>query len=268
MVDSEIRMVGVHGTGVIAEGVAGLCLDRGLPVTILSGSPERAARLAASLGEQHPDGEIKVMPARIDGCQLVVEATVESLAAKQEVLSEIEARCGADALLATTTSSLSITELGSVLRRPDRLVGMHFFNPVHRMALVEVVGGLRTSPVSIERARSFAVSLGKEPLTVPDRAGFLVNRLLIPYLNQAAWLVEQGMATCEDVDDAMRLGAGHPMGPFALIDLIGADVCLAIGQALHEEFKRTIDAPSSELRRRVTLGWLGRKTGRGYYDYG
>lgn len=250
----------------MAEGIAGLCLGAGHPVLVLSGSPERAEGLRSRLLERHPQGTVEVMPDRLD-CDLVVEATVESLQAKQVVLRDLESRCPPEAILATTTSSLSITELAASLERPERFVGLHFFNPVHRMRLVEVVGGLRTSPGTLERAAAIAEGLGKRPLRVPDRAGFLVNRLLIPYLNQAAWVVEQGMASCEDVDEAMCLGAGHPMGPFALIDLIGADVCLAIGESLHEEFKRTIDAPSSELRRRVSLGWLGRKTGRGYYEY-
>jgi 3-hydroxybutyryl-CoA dehydrogenase len=147
------------------------------------------------------------------------------------------------------------------------MVGIHFFNPVHRMSLVEVVPGLRTEPETVARARDFVHSVGKRPLTVPDGAGFLVNRLLIPYLNQAARLAESGYATPEDVDRAMVIGAGHPMGPFALMDLIGADVCVAIGRSLEAEYHRTSDGPTPEMLRRVSTGWLGRKTGRGYFEY-
>src|SRR5439155_25866762 len=182
-------------------------------------------------------------------------------------LAEVEQKLPSEALTATTTSSLPITELASVLARPERFLGLHFFNPVERMRLVEVVAGLETSSEAVAEALAFAEGIGKQPIRVPDQAGFLVNRLLIPYLNQAARLAESGFATFEDIDTAMCLGAGHPMGPFALIDLIGADVCLAIGSSLAREFHATADSPSPELRPRAALGWLGRKTGRGYYRY-
>jgi 3-hydroxybutyryl-CoA dehydrogenase len=259
--------VAVCGTGVMARGLARLCLARGMDLVLVSGSSRRAEALAAELAAQGPRRRISADPRDVGTCSVVLEATVEALGPKKEVLRRMEAGVSGVALLATTTSSLSVTELGSALEAPERFLGLHFFNPVHRMRLVEVVGGLRTSPEALDRGRTFTEAIGKHPLAVPDRAGFLVNRLLIRYLNQAARLVEAGVASVEDVDTAMRLGAGHPMGPFALIDLIGADVCLAIGSALFEEFHTTADSPSSELRRRVLLGWLGRKSGRGYYDY-
>src|SRR6266516_3563404 len=151
--------------------------------------------------------------------------------------------------------------------RPERALGLHFFNPVHRVKLVEVVAGVRTAPWALERGRAFAHGIGKHPLTVPDRAGFIVNRLMITYLNGAARLVESGAASVEDVDTAMTLGTAHPLGPFALIDLIGADVVVAIDRSVHQEIKDPIDAPSPGLLRQVSAGRLGRKTGRGYHTY-
>ena len=259
--------VGIFGTGVMAYGLARLCLSAGSMLVVASGSTGRADDLRAKLLEDHPDGQVSTERGDLNDCFFLLEATVEDLDAKRAVLAEVEALVSADAILATTTSSLSITELAAPLEQPERFLGLHFFNPVHRMPLVEVVRGLRTEERSLRRGEELAASLGKVPLRVPDRAGFLVNRLLIPYLNQAARLVETGYASVEDVDLAMTLGAGHPMGPFALMDLIGLDVCLAIGRSLDEEFHRTCDSPPPELRRRVSLGLLGRKSGRGYHRY-
>jgi 3-hydroxybutyryl-CoA dehydrogenase len=259
--------IALFGTGLMGEGIARLCVEHGFPLVLLSGSPDRAEGLGKKLVEEAPDAEISTDGSEIGVCGVFIEATVEVLGAKQEILARAEEELPADALMATTTSSLSITELGSILRSPERFLGLHFFNPVARMRLVEVVAGMRTSADVVDEGRAFAESIGKHPIRVPDQAGFLVNRLLIPYLNQAARLAESGFATVEDIDTAMKLGAGHPMGPFALIDLIGADVCLAISASLSQEFHATSDSPSAELRRRAALGWLGRKTGRGYYDY-
>ena len=256
--------IGLFGTGVMARGIAALCLENGLFVVLMSASPPRAADLADSL---QANGTVSTDPDDLRTCSLFLEATVEALDPKARALRVGEERLPEDAILASTTSSLSITELASCLRRPERMIGLHFFNPVHRMPLVEVVAGLRTDRSALERGRDFAHALGKRPLRVPDGPGFLINRLLIPYLNQAARLAESGYATTEDIDRAMTFGAGHPMGPFGLIDLIGADVVQAIGRSLEESFHRSCDGPSPELRRRVALGWLGRKTGRGYFDY-
>jgi 3-hydroxybutyryl-CoA dehydrogenase len=262
------QRVAIVGTGVMATGIARLCLGHGYGVVILSSSG-RADEVAAMLKQEAEDPAASVSTDRagLTGCSLLIEATVEELPAKRAALQGAEPSLPPDAVLASTTSSLSITEVASGLKRPERFLGLHFFNPVHRMRLVEVVAGMRTGDAAVEAAMRFARGLGKEPLKVPDRAGFLVNRLLIPYLNNAARLVEGGMATVGDVDQAMQLGAGHPLGPFGLIDLIGADVVLAIARSLTAEFHRDSDAPSPELRRRVSLGLLGRKTGRGYYQY-
>jgi 3-hydroxybutyryl-CoA dehydrogenase len=256
--------VGLFGTGVMANGIAVLCLENNLDVVLLSGSAKRAEAMAESLG----DGDrVSTDPAKLAGCSMFLEATTEAVEPKARALRAAEELLPPDAVLASTTSSLSITALGAALERPERMIGLHFFNPVNRMPLVEVVAGLRTDQTAVGRGRDFVHALGKRPLWVPDGAGFLVNRLLIPYLNQAARLVESGFATARDVDRAMSLGAGHPMGPFALIDLIGADVVQAIGRSLEDAFHRTSDAPPPELRRRVALGWLGRKNGRGYFEY-
>ena len=259
--------VGIFGTGVMAYGLARLCLSAGSMLIVASSSAGRADDLRARLLEDHPDGQVSTDRGGLNECSFLLEATVEDLDAKRAVLAEIEGLVPAGAILATTTSSLSITEIASPLRRPERFLGLHFFNPVHRMPLVEVVRGLRTEDRSLRRGEELAAALGKVPLRVPDRAGFLVNRLLIPYLNQAARVVETGYASVDEVDVAMTLGARHPMGPFALMDLIGLDVCLAIGRSLEEEFHRTCDSPPPELRRRVSLGLLGRKTGQGYHRY-
>ncbi len=259
--------IGLFGTGVMARGIAALCLQNAMGVVILSGSPDRAEALAASLSEQAPDGAVSTDPTDLQGCSLFLEATVEEAESKIRALQRVEAGLPPAAVMASSTSSLSITALASALREPARMIGLHFFNPVHRMPLVEVVAGLRCDPEAVGAGRDFAHALGKRPLRVPDGPGFLVNRLLIPYLNSAARLAESGYASAEDIDMAMTLGTGHPMGPFALIDLIGADVVQAIGRSLDDGFHRTCDAASPELRRRVALGWLGRKTGHGYFDY-
>ncbi|HJP65700.1 MAG TPA: 3-hydroxyacyl-CoA dehydrogenase family protein [Actinomycetota bacterium] len=255
--------IGLFGTGVMARGIAELCLSNAISVVVRSASPERAESFAASL-----DGAVvSTDPGDLEGCALFLEATVEAMEPKTEALCSAERLLPPDAVIASTTSSLSITALAAALQGPERMIGLHFFNPVARMPLVEVVAGIRTEPAAVARGRELAHALGKRPLTVPDGAGFLVNRLLIPYLNQAARLAESGYATAEDIDQAMTLGTGHPMGPFALIDLIGADVVEAIGLSLEDHYHRTSDGPPPELKRRVALGWLGRKTRQGYFPY-
>ncbi len=259
--------MGLFGTGVMARGIAELCLANGFELVVRSASDHRAAAFRDELLESNQGAVVTCDPAELGRCGLLLEATAEDYQRKFDALKEADPLLPAEAVVASTTSSLSITELASTLERPERMVGLHFFNPVHRMPLVEVVAGLRTSQETVERGRRFAHDLGKRPLRVSDGAGFLVNRLLIPYLNQAVRLAESGYAAVEDIDRAMVIGAGHPMGPFALIDLIGADVCVAIARSLDDEFHRTSDAPPPALQRRVSVGWLGRKSGRGYYDY-
>lgn len=263
--------IGVFGTGVMAHGIARISLQHGYDVVVLSNSLERADRLRARLERDLADdpaaGSVTCDRARLADVGVLVEATVEDPAVKADALALIEPATRDEAVIATTTSSLSVTALGAALRRPDRFLGLHFFNPVSRMKLVEVVATLATSEQTVARGRAFVERIGKRAVGAPDRAGFIVNRLMISYLNGATRLVESGGATVEDVDAAMRLGAAHPLGPFALIDLVGADIVAAIGDSLFADTRENLHAPSPGLRRQVASGNLGRKTGRGYHVY-
>jgi len=263
--------VGVFGTGVMAHGVALICLHHGHNVVVLSNSTERAEHLRARLAhEVERDGSPRSVTrdeGALSGAELFVEATVEEVDVKRDVLARVERLLPDRAVIATTTSSLSVTELGATLARPERFLGLHFFNPVSRMRLVEVVATSDTSRETVTRAHAFVNRIGKRPVHVPDHAGFIVNRLMSSHLNGATRLVESGAATVEDVDTAMKLGLAHPLGPFALIDLVGADIVAAIGDSLYAETKEELHAPSAGLRRQAASGHLGRKTGRGYHDY-
>jgi len=199
--------------------------------------------------------------------QLAVEAVVERLEAKTQVLTALDALCPPETILATNTSSLSITQLAALTRRPERVIGMHFVNPAPVMALVEVIRGLATSDEVHRAICELVTSLGKTPVTVQDSPGFVLNRLLIPMLNEAAYLVMEGVARPEEVDAVMRLGANHPLGPLALADLVGLDTCLAIMEVLHRDLGEDKYRPCPLLRRMVSAGYLGRKAGRGFYRY-
>jgi 3-hydroxybutyryl-CoA dehydrogenase len=198
---------------------------------------------------------------------LVVEAATEDLGAKLDVFARLGDVTRPDVVLASNTSSIPIVDLAASSGRPDRVVGMHFFNPPPVMKLLELIPALTTSDETFELARAFAERLGKTCVRSADRAGFIVNRLLVPYLNAAARLVDEGVATMEDVDAAIHLGLGHPMGPLALMDLIGIDTTVAIAEVLHREYAEPQFAPAPLLRRMVAAGRLGRKAGRGFYDY-
>jgi 3-hydroxybutyryl-CoA dehydrogenase len=201
------------------------------------------------------------------GCDLVIEAVPEDPALKRELWRELEPRCAPAAIFASNTSSLSITEMATATGRADRFVGLHFFNPVPLMPLVEVVRGLTTSAQTFDAAIEFVRRLGKEPIATPDRSGFIVNRLLVPYLLDAVRALEQGTGSVPDIDRGMQLGAGHPMGPFALLDFVGLDTILSIGEIMFEEYREPRFAPPGLLRRMVASGLHGRKSGRGFYDY-
>jgi 3-hydroxybutyryl-CoA dehydrogenase len=200
-------------------------------------------------------------------CSLVVEAATERLAVKQEIFLGLDALLGPEAILATNTSSISITKLAAGTKRPDRVIGMHFFNPVPVMALVEVIRGLQTSDATFATVRELALAAGKTPVEVNDAAGFVSNRVLMPLLNEAMFAVMEGVATAEAVDEIFRLGMAHPMGPLTLADFIGLDVCLDIMRVLEDGIGDPKYRPCPLLVRMVDAGWLGRKSGRGFYKY-
>lgn len=200
-------------------------------------------------------------------CDLVIEAAVENMEIKKDIFSQLDKICKVETILASNTSSLSITEVASATNRPDRVIGMHFFNPATIMKLVEVIKGMATSQETFDKVKELSFAIGKEPVEVAEAPGFVVNRILIPMINEAVGIFAEGVASVEDIDTAMKLGANHPMGPLALGDLIGLDVCLAIMDVLYNETGDTKYRAHSLLRKYVRAGWLGRKSSKGFYDY-
>lgn len=200
-------------------------------------------------------------------CDLVVEAAVENMQIKKQIFAELDGICGENTILATNTSSLSITDVASATKRPDKVIGMHFFNPAPVMKLVEIIKGMATSEETFARVKEIAENIGKKPVEVAEAPGFVVNRILIPMINEAFGIMAEGIASPEDIDQAMMLGANHPMGPLALGDLVGLDVCLAIMDVLYNETGDTKYRAHSLMRKYVRAGWLGRKSGRGVYQY-
>ena len=200
-------------------------------------------------------------------CDLVVEAAIENMKIKKEIFAELDKICKPETILASNTSSLSITEVASATNRPEKVIGMHFFNPAPVMKLVEIIRGMATSQKTFDAVKELSVAIGKEPVEVEEAPGFVVNRILIPLINEASFILQEGIASVEDIDTAMKYGANHPMGPLALGDLIGLDVCLAIMDVLYNETGDTKYRSSSILRKYVRAGWLGRKSGRGFYNY-
>jgi 3-hydroxybutyryl-CoA dehydrogenase len=201
------------------------------------------------------------------GAAFVVEAITESLEAKREVFRALDEACGPEAILASNTSSISITRLGAATRRPDKVIGMHFMNPVPVMKLIEVIRGIATSDETWSRTRALAERMGKTALECNDSPGFVSNRVLMPMINEAVFALHEGVATRESIDGIMKLGMNHPMGPLTLADFIGLDVCLAILNVLHTELGDPKYRPCPLLRKYVDAGWLGRKSGRGFYEY-
>jgi 3-hydroxybutyryl-CoA dehydrogenase len=248
--------LGIAGTGAVAAGLARLAAARG-EVVVWARSPESAERAHEAIGDE---ARITTRLGALGSCSFVVEAVVEDLDVKRELLSQIGGVVGDDAMIGTTTSSLSVAELADASGRPDRFVGLHVFNPVEKMDLVELAFPDGAGADTRERARLLCASLGKTPVEVPDAPGFVVNRLLFPYLFSAVRLLERHGMDAEAVDTCMKLGAAHPMGPLQLLDLVGLDVAAAIGDEIGE------DVPP-RLRELIAAGALGRKAGRGFYEY-
>ena len=277
--------IGVVGCGLMGSGIAQVSAQAGYrtivrevdAAAVAAGIGRIESFLAAGVerGKVSADDRDRTLASlsgasRLDelaGCDLVIEAIVEDVGAKRDVFAALEAVVGPDTVLASNTSSLCITELASATRRPERFIGLHFFSPVPIMKLVEVVRGLATSDATFESASAFSRSLGKDPVSAPDRPGFIANRLLIPYLLDAIRAHEEGVGTVEDIDRTMALGCGYPMGPFTLLDFIGLDTACYIAGIMYDEFKDPRYAPPPLLKRMVLAGRHGRKTGRGFYTY-
>jgi 3-hydroxybutyryl-CoA dehydrogenase len=277
--------VGVLGTGTMASGIAEVCAKAGYDVVVRGRNAEKAeqaiAAVGKSLGKAVERGKLEESArdeimgrytatadvADFAECDLVIEAVAEDLEVKQALFAELDEVCKPDALLATTTSSLPVIQCAMATSRPERVVGIHFFNPARVMRLVEIVTTVRSDDLALAQARAFTEAVGKHGVLCRDRAGFIVNALLFPYLNDAVRMLEEGYATVADIDSAMKLGASHPMGPFELMDVIGLDVTLEICKALHAEFREPGFAPAPLLGYMVSSGYLGRKAGRGFHNY-
>ncbi len=277
--------IGVAGAGLMGSGIAQAAAVAGFATVVRDVSEAALARGQAAVGSsldrlvdkgKLDSAERQAALARLTwttdfaalgGSELVIEAVPEDAALKRAVWQELDGRCPPATIFASNTSSLSITDLATATRRPERFIGLHFFNPVPLMPLVEVVRGLTTSAETFDAAMAFVRRLGKEPIVARDRGGFIVNRLLVPYLLDAVRALEEGTGSVPDIDRGMQLGCGHPMGPFALLDLVGLDTTLSIGEILFQEYREARFAPPGLLRRMVAAGFHGRKSGRGFYDY-
>ena len=280
-----ITSVGVAGSGIMGSGIAEVAALAGFDVTIRSRQQESAdaavGRLTKSLAFQVDKGKLSAedrdlalgrVRATTDlealaGCGLVLESVVEDLEVKRRLFAELDRVCPDDTILATNTSTLAVTDVAMATGRPDRVLGLHFFNPAPRMPLVEVVPAATTDPMAVDAVRRFAEDCGKETVMVKDNAGFIVNALLFPYLNGAVKMLDGEVASREDIDAAMKGGCGFPMGPLELLDLIGLDTSVSILNALHADRPDACFSPAPLLKRMVTAGQLGRKTGQGFYEY-
>jgi 3-hydroxybutyryl-CoA dehydrogenase len=280
-----ITRVGIVGSGIMGSGIAEVAAASGYEVVLRSRSQDSADAMVAALGKslakqvekgKRTEEEAKEISGRVKATthlgelvdvDLVIESVVEDLAVKLALFSELNSICKPDTILATNTSTLPVVEMAMATGRPDLVCGIHFFNPAPAMALVEVVRPITASEATVAAALEFAGACGKDPVEVKDQAGFIVNALLFPYLNNAVRLLEQGVASKEGIDSAMKGGCGFPMGPFALLDLVGLDTSVAILDALYDEFRDPNYAAVPLLRRMVTSGQLGRKSKKGFYDY-
>lgn len=277
--------IAVIGAGQMGSGIAQVCATAGFEVHLADANVERAAagkaRILESLEKLVQKGKLGAddaqagasrlhpseLPAAVENAAFVLEAVVEDQTLKMRVFADVDRHAPADAIFASNTSSISITRLAAQSRRPDRVIGMHFMNPVPLMKLVEIVRGVQTSPETTERVRTLAGELGKTVIMSLDQPGFIVNRMLVPFLNEACFALQESLGTMEDIDTGAKLGLNHPMGPFELADLIGLDTLLSIAEVLHREFGDDKYRPPTLLRNLVAAGWYGRKAGRGFYLY-
>jgi 3-hydroxybutyryl-CoA dehydrogenase len=281
----DVKTIGVIGTGQMGGGIAQVAAQSGLDVVMFDATADLATRAKARIGEileklvgkgkleatardqaverLHPASDY----AALAGCDFVVEAAPESEALKLKIFAEVDRVTRPETILASNTSSISITKLGAGTKRPEKVIGMHFMNPVPLMKLVEVVRGLPTSDETYQTTVKLAERFGKTTIAARDIPGFIVNRVLIPLLNEACYALYEGLGTVEDIDKGVKMGLNHPMGPLELADLIGLDTCLAIAEVLHNELGDDKYRPCPLLRQYVAAGWLGRKAGRGFHTY-
>ncbi|HJY86745.1 MAG TPA: 3-hydroxybutyryl-CoA dehydrogenase [Candidatus Acidoferrales bacterium] len=280
-----IQKVGVVGCGLMGSGIAQVAAQAGCEVVVREVTPELVEKglksIEKNLARMVEKSSLSAVErdhtrSRLRGTtnleelrdtDLVIEAIIEQLAAKKELFGALDKLCAARTIFASNTSSISITEMATATRRPERFLGLHFFNPVPVMKLVEVIRTILTDPQVFDELVTFAGRLGKVPVRTSDRTGFIVNRLLVPYLLDAIRALEEGVASIEDIDKSMRLGCGHPMGPLTLLDFVGLDTTYYIAIVMFDEFKERRFAPPPLLKRMVLAGWNGRKAGRGFYDY-
>jgi 3-hydroxybutyryl-CoA dehydrogenase len=279
----EIRKVGVLGCGLMGSGIAQVAATAGFEVTVLEVEQrfidKGFATIDKSLSKLVEKGKIAAVEPICErlhgttkkedlaGCDLVIEAVIENAEVKKKIYAALDTIVKRDAIFASNTSSMSITELMTATTRPDRFIGLHFFNPVPMMQLVEVVRTIATAPAVCAAAVEFVTKLGKVPVRTSDSTGFIVNRLLVPYLLDAIRTYEAGVGTIADIDLAMKLGCGYPMGPLTLLDFVGLDTSYYIALAMFDEFKKSRFAPPSLLKRMAMAGWYGRKSGRGFYNW-
>jgi 3-hydroxybutyryl-CoA dehydrogenase len=281
----SIQHIAVIGAGTMGNGIAQVCAVAGYQVLLIDVSQAALERGVTTLGKnlerQVNKGTLEADKAEtaktrirtstdyadLGSAQLVIEAATENLELKQRILKQVAANVGNDCLIATNTSSLSVTALAASIEHPERFIGVHFFNPVPMMALVEIIRGLQTSDSTYAQALVVTEKLGKTPITAGNRPGFVVNRILVPMINEAIFVRQEGLASAEDIDTGMRLGCNQPIGPLALADLIGLDTLLAIMEAFHEGFNDSKYRPAPLLKEMVAAGYLGRKSGRGFFTY-
>jgi 3-hydroxybutyryl-CoA dehydrogenase len=281
----DIKTVGVLGCGLMGSGIAQVSAAAGYKTIVLEieqafldkglGRTRKFLNDGVEKGKVTPEARDTTL-ANLSGtteyedlkdCDLIIEVIIENLDEKAKAFAALEAAVGEGSIFCSNTSSLCITELAARTRRPDRFAGLHFFNPVPLMKLVEVIRGLTTSDETYQKVFAFAQSLGKEPITAPDKPGFIVNRLLVPYLLDAVRAYDQGLGTVEDIDKGMKLGTGYPMGPFTLLDYVGLDTTYYIANIMFDEYREPSYAPPPLLKRMVLAGRLGRKSGQGFYKY-